>query len=165
MRGLIGEALNVDARIPFVRRERDRHGNARLYFQASRRADKVRIREAEGTPEFFARYNQLLQAMPKGAPARGPVTGTWRWLCVEYFKSPAYKALDARTQRVRRGVLEHTFDEPVHPGTSETFAGFPVDRMTTKALKVLRDRKGAALPEAANNRVKAIRAVFKWAMA
>ena len=156
----------MHTRIPFVRRERDRHGRFRLYFQASRRARKVRIREAEGTPEFFAAYNRLLQSAPVEVPAtRGPIAGTWRWLCVEYLKSAAFKSLDERFQRTRRGILEHTFDEPVHPGARETFAAFPVERLTLKALKVLRDRKGKALPEAANNRVKAIRAVFKWAMA
>jgi integrase len=35
--------------------------------------------------------------------------------------------------------------------------------MTTDAIEVLRDRK-LAFPEGANNRVKAIRAVFKWAV-
>ena len=34
--------------------------------------------------------------------------------------------------------------------------------MTTDAIEVLRDRK-LAFPEAANGRIKAIRAVFKWA--
>src|ERR1019366_10389925 len=34
--------------------------------------------------------------------------------------------------------------------------------MSVDAVEVLRDRK-AAFPEGANNRVKAIRAVFKWA--
>ena len=35
--------------------------------------------------------------------------------------------------------------------------------MTAKAIRILRDRK-AGLPEAANNRVKAIRRVFAWAL-
>ena len=35
--------------------------------------------------------------------------------------------------------------------------------MTPKAVRVLRDRKAGA-PEAANGRVKAIRAVFSWAL-
>jgi hypothetical protein len=35
--------------------------------------------------------------------------------------------------------------------------------MTANEIEVLRDRK-LAVPEGANNRVKAIRAVFKWAV-
>src|SRR5262245_1500428 len=138
------------ANIPFVRRERDRHGNVRLYFQASRRARKIRIRADEGTPAFFAEYQQLLAATPERPIQRGPVSGTWRWLCVEYFRSPAYKRLDERTQRVRKGILEHTFDERIHPEETQTFGTVRVQDLTTKALKVLRDRKSTAdLPEAA----------------
>jgi integrase len=55
------------------------------------------------------------------------------------------------------------FEEPVSPSCKETFADFPLDRMTPKALRVLRDRK-ADLPGAADNRVRALRRVFAWAM-
>lgn len=148
-------------RIRYVREYRD----GRLYFQRHRRGRKVRIKADRDAPEFFAEYQRLLTEHQPAVTAlsRHPQAGTWRWLCVEYFKSPAYKRLDPRTQRVRRGVLEHTFDEPVRPGAEMTFAAVRVVDLTTKALRVLRDRK-AGLPEAGNNRVKAIRAVFRWAM-
>jgi integrase len=147
-------------RIRYVRE----YADGRCYFQRHRRGRKVRIKADKDTPEFHAEYARLLaQNQPPAAP-RGPVTGTWRWLCVEYFKSTAFKRLGARTQYVRRGILEHTFDEPVSPGSAMTFGSVPVAELTTKALRILRDRKGAALPEAANNRVKMIRAVFQWAM-
>jgi integrase len=71
--------------------------------------------------------------------------------------------LSNRTQKVRRQILEATFEEPLSPGSKETFADFPVGRMTRKAVKVLRDRK-ATFPEAANGRLKAIRRVFKYAL-
>jgi site-specific recombinase XerD len=89
--------------------------------------------------------------------------GTWRWLCTQYFGSARFRSLDPTTQTTRRRILESTLDEPIHPGASETFAGFPLTRRTAKSLRVLRDRK-AHLPEAANGRVKAMRAVFSWAM-
>jgi integrase len=52
--------------------------------------------------------------------------------------------------------------EPIAPGKSETFADFPIRRMTPKAIRVLRDRK-AHLIEAGNGRLKAIRQVYAWA--
>jgi integrase len=55
------------------------------------------------------------------------------------------------------------FDEPIAPGAKETFADFPLDRLRPKDLRVLRDRK-ADLPGAADNRVKALRRVFKWGL-
>jgi integrase len=148
-------------RIRYVREYKD----GRVYFQRHRRGRKVRIRAARDTPEFFAEYHRLLQqSRPADPVSRHPLAGTWRWLCVEYFKSPAFKSLDLRTQRVRRGILEHTLNEPLRPDAAQTFAAMPIDQMTTKVLRVLRDRK-QGLPEAGNSRVKAIRAVFKWAVA
>jgi hypothetical protein len=43
-------------------------------------------------------------------------------------------------------------------------ADCPLDRISAKHVKMLRDRK-AATPEAANTRLKALRSLFKWALA
>ena len=71
--------------------------------------------------------------------------------------------LAASTQSERRGALTSTFDEPTAPGAKERFADFPLNRMTGKAIRVLRDRKSNT-PEAANARVKIIRRVFAWGL-
>jgi hypothetical protein len=73
------------------------------------------------------------------------------------------KRLDARTQYTRRRILESMLDESIKPASKETFADFALDRITPKALRVLRDRK-VDLPGAADNRVQALRRVFKWAV-
>ena len=93
----------------------------------------------------------------------GVTPRTYRWLIVQYFASAEYRSLDARTQRVRRAILESTCGEPLSPGSNAVFADFPLNRLTAKGIRVLRDRK-AHLPEAANGRVKAIRRVFAWAV-
>jgi hypothetical protein len=85
------------------------------------------------------------------------------WMCVEYFGSADFLRLDPKTQRTRRGILEGTFDEPISPTDKTPFAEFPLPRMTAKVIRILRDRK-AGLPEAANNRVKAVRRVFAWGL-
>ena len=142
--------------------DRDRHGNIRIYFRAKGRA-KVRIRGTPWTPEFMADYDAA-KGEPVPTQRKGITPGTWRWLCVRYFAECAdYLRLDARTKRVRRGILEATFDEPIAPGSAKFFRDFPLSRMTADAIEVLRDRK-LAFPEGANNRVKAIRGVFRWAI-
>ena len=142
--------------------DRDRHGNIRIYFRAKGRP-KVRLRGMPWTPEFMAEY-ETAKGTTKPSNNSGIATGTWRWLCVIYFAECLdYKTLDDRSQRVRRGILEATFDEPTMPGASRFFRDIPISQMSADAVEVLRDRK-AAFPEAANNRVKAIRAVFKWAV-
>lgn len=92
-----------------------------------------------------------------------PANGTLRWLVARYLASATFRSLDPSTQRVRRQILDHCCIEPVAQGRIESFAEFPLDRLTARALRVLRDRK-AALPEAANGRVKALRALFGWAV-
>lgn len=147
---------------PGCTEDRDRHGKIRIYFRAKGRA-KVRLRGTPWTPEFMAEYDAAKgEAVP--TQRKGITPGTWRWLCVRYFAECAdYLRLDDRTKRVRRGILEATFDEPIAPGSPKFFRDFPLSRMTADAIEVLRDRK-LAFPEGANNRVKAIRAVFKWAI-
>src|SRR5262245_8710828 len=139
----------------------DRHGNARIYFRAKNRP-KVRLRGTPWSNEFMAEYEAA-----KGAPppaGKGGSAGTWRWLVTRYFAECAdYLRLDAQTRRTRRGILEATFDEPIAPGSSKLFRDFPLHLMTADAIEVLRDRK-ISVPEGANNRVKAIRQVFKWAV-
>jgi integrase len=142
--------------------DRDRHGTTRIYYRVKGKP-KIRLRGTPWTPEFMAHYDAA-----KGEPApittRGIAFGTWRWLCVRYFTECVdYLRLDDRTKRARRGILEATFDEPIAPGSSKLFRDFPLSRMTADAIEVLRDRK-LAFPEVANGRVKAIRAVLKWAV-
>jgi integrase len=111
----------------------------------------------EVPPEILARRNARRPASKRVEPR------TLRWLCHLYLASPEFKRLEARTQRVRRQILEHCLQEPTAPGAETRFEDFPIERMTAKAIRVLRDRKGDA-PEAANARVKALRQVFAWGL-
>src|SRR5437016_327452 len=90
----------------------DRHGNVRVYFRAKGRP-KVRLRGTPWTESFMAQY-EAAKGEPEPKHTKGITPGTWRWLCVRYFAECAdYLRLDDRTKRVRRGVLEATFDEPI----------------------------------------------------
>jgi len=158
----------MDIKLRFVHVDVDRYGHERLYFRRAKGQPKVRIREAPGTPGFYDRYHQLLALSEAGTLVistkkdLAPAEGTWRWLCTRYFASVDCQRMDHRSQRVQRSRLEKTFGEPIAPGRGETFADFPINRMTSKAVRVLRDRVSSSTPESANNRVKAIRRVFAW---
>src|SRR5215813_15554719 len=129
---------------------RSRHGTIRIYFRA-KSWPKVRLRGTPWTPEFMAEYEAAKgEATP--TKAKGIASGTWRWLCTRYFAECAeYKRLDARTQHVRRQILESTYDEPITLVSSKFFRDFPLCRMTADAVEVLRDRK-IDTPESANAR-------------
>lgn len=156
----------VTVKYPYVYEDVDRHGNVRIYFWR-KGTKKVRLREPLGSPQFIARYHELLAGgMAPGTPdnSNRTVFGTWRWLCEEYMRSDGFRGLDRTTQEKRRGILESTFIEPIYPGAVERFNDMPFVRMTAKCVRVLRDRKGRALPAAANLRIKNIGYVFAWAI-
>lgn len=153
----------VKITLPYVYSIPDRHGNPRVYFWRGRGHPRVRLREEPGTAAFQLHYEELLKPLPASGGNLKAVPRTWRWLLTVYFGSPKFRQLNASTQSVRRRLLESSCSEPIAPGAKETFADFPIERMTSKAVRVLRDRK-ADLPHAANNRLKAVRYVFAWAM-
>lgn len=138
----------------------DRHGNIRLYYRAKGRP-KVRLRAVPWTPEFMAEYEAAKNATFLPTPKNTKIN-TWRWLCVEYFKSVDFLQLDPSTQHGRRKILEATFDEPIRPDSKNLFCDIPLEHLNRNALEVLRDRKFRT-PESANHRLKAIKQVFKFA--
>src|SRR4051794_13943709 len=125
--------MKVD--LPHLLQDRDRHGNRRVYFR--RRGWKmVRMRERPGTPEFALEYNRLLAASEATSPAKPSVSyGSLKWLCVEYFKSSAFRQLDERTQHVRRLVLEGVWGEPTQPGSDLTFGAVAYPHVNAKAVR------------------------------
>ncbi len=149
-------------KLRYVVEDVDRHGNVRIYLR--RRGRKVRIRERTGSPAFLERYAQLTSdRAEQPAVTTGSGAKTFRWLCTQFFASADFKRLDTRSQYTRRGQIEAMQQEPIAPGATELFADFPIERLTAKALRVLRDRK-ADKPGAADNRVRALRRLFKWAL-
>ena len=128
----------VSVKYRFVCGDRDRHGNMRYYFRRKGLA-KVRLPSAPDTPDFATAYQV---ALSKGTsdltiscdPFKPPARGTYRWLCVQYFASSKFGQLEDRTQKVRRQVLEKTFDEPIAPGATETFGACPLSKISRKAI-------------------------------
>ena len=149
-----------------LHQEVDRWGNIRIYFRVGR-GMRVRIRLTPGSEEFDKRYHELLRQHQAGELKPGlrdrVKTHTFRWLCQRYLASPEFKALDSRTQHVRRQIIDHMCAEPISPGAALTFRDCPLERFTLKAVKIIRNRK-ATYPEAANARVKIIRSIYRWAL-
>lgn len=171
-----GDEVQIELR--HVYEDRDRHRNVRIYFWRGKGHSKVRIREAPGTKAFRDAYDaaaalDTLKKPPTPEVAAGlaphatitlPRPGTYRWLCARYMAECAeFLQNDPQTRHVRKLILENTYDEPIAPGSRDTFASFPLEHLSLKALYVLRDRK-LDKPAAANNRIKALRQVFKWAV-
>lgn len=155
-------------RVKYLHQSVDRHGNVRIYFWR-RPGPMLRIRATLYSAEFWTVYHELLSLSSQGGSNRdsrwraSPAAGTFHWLCVKYFESATFRRLDARGQRVRRSILESICREPTKPEAGLLFGDMPLQHIATKSLRIVRDRKGDLLG-AANNRVKALRRLFAWAI-
>jgi integrase len=126
----------------------------------------VCLHSTPGTSQFDAEYQVALAASESRQPDQSPnakTSQTLKWLCRRYFQSADYKELDLGTQRTRLLIVEHMWNEPILPGSAVLIGDCPLDRLSSKIVRVLRDRK-ASHPNAANSRVKVIRRIFKWAV-
>jgi integrase len=155
IRGNVNPIAGADMprpRPPFVHSEITRHGRRVWYF---RRGQGPRIRLPDyGAPDFADAYAAAL-AGEVAKPRRQSVkTGSLRWLVDRYRDSGAWTELSMATRRARENIfkriLESAGDEP--------FAA-----ITRADIVDGRDRRRET-PFAANDYLKTLRALFKWAV-
>lgn len=158
----------VGVRLKHLVRDPGPDGVTRIYVRRPG-TKKIRITIPETHPEFAAAYVAALKGesyTPQdAAPPKTPriVSDTFRDLCKLYFASADFRTkLAERTRYVRRLRLEECCAEPLKPGGKILMGDCPFRRVTDVHVTMLRDRK-AETPEAANDRLKALRTLFAWA--
>jgi len=116
---------------------------------------KVRIRALPGTSEFMEEYQSAVSATNLKAPRQADEAkrGSFRYLCIQYYTSASYKALDGSTRSWQRRALD---------GIALDHAAKPVAMIPPRHVRKMRDAKSAT-PAAANQLLKALRALFSWA--
>lgn len=149
--------------IPYVIVDRDRHGNVRLYYWRKGRP-KIRLRSPPGSAAFMAEIETAKETSDAVAPksARDIAPESLRALCLDYYASANFRLLDKRTSRQHRLLLEDICRSKTKTGQER--GSLPYAMMAPQHVEQLRDEK-LELPGAANNRVKALRRLFKWAKA
>ncbi len=156
--GIEGSKLLMKTNLKYVVRDTDRRGNVRLHYR--RHGRKLRLRGPEGSIEFLEDYQMALVGRLASAQAKSKtneiVKGSFRELCVAYFQSADFRSLAPRGQKVRRGILERFC---INNNDGEK----PYSDLQSKHLRLRRDAM-MDRPEAANNMIKAVRQVFKYAM-
>ena len=141
--------------LKYLVKDTDRHGNERIYVR--QRGRKVRVRDLATVEEFMAAYRAALENVCRPAKFKptAAAPGSLRWLVQAYYGAPEFLGLHESTRAKRRAILD---------GICRDHGAKPFARMETKHVQLqIRDPK-AATPEAANNRVKALRQVFRWAV-
>jgi hypothetical protein len=97
------------------------------------------------------RMSEFHVRAPRQADEAKP--GSFRYLCIRYFESGTYRALDGSTRNWQRRALDEIAGE---------HGAKPVAMMQPRHVRGLRDAK-AATPAAANQLLKALRRLFSWA--
>jgi len=64
---------------------------------------------------------------------------------------------------VTRLIVDQCFLEQIAPGAQELFGDCPLEHFNARAVRILRDRRKDR-PEGANNRVRRLRRIFRWAL-
>lgn len=138
-------------KLKHIRQEKD----GRVYVRRSG-FPSVRLREPPGSEAFMAEYARALEAT---APAKPKLlrasTGSLAWLCQQYLASSDYTyKLKPSSRAVRRRALQQVCDR---------HGPKPFALMKQEHVRRIMDEK-AGKPEAANTVLKALRALFKWAI-
>jgi hypothetical protein len=143
----------MQMRFKYVVEDVDRYGNVRLYVRVPGRR-KVRLRANFGTDEFLAAYTAAVAGHLQ-TPRQAIVAkrGSFRHLCIQYYASATFNALDRATQSWRRRALD---------SICQNHADKPVALMLPRHVRQLRDELKEC-PGAANQRLKALKALFAWA--
>jgi hypothetical protein len=157
--------MTVKLDLPYLSSEPDRHGNQRLYVRRNGR--RIRIKQKRGTAAFAKAYAAALEELETvtkehSAPSAAP-RGTFGWLAAKYFASDEFQGLDPESQLTRRRVIESCLSEAHTDDDPDPMRNCPLQFITSKKIKRLRDLK-VGKPGAANNRRKYLSAMFGWAI-
>lgn len=142
-------------RLPHLHREKTRHGTVVWYVRIGH-GPRVRIRAAPGSPEFMEAYRAAINGglpptasnTPEGDPR------TLAWLVDQWRKSSDWGSKSSATRRQRDNLLKHVLEKS---------GRVPFRSVRQKHIVEGRERRQAT-PFAANNFIKTMRALFRWAV-
>jgi integrase len=153
----------------YLHRNKDRHGNERIYVRRS--GKYIRIREKEGTVEFHAAYVAAVNKLAPGpqtiavtAPVKHP-PGSFGWLVALYFQGKGedeFLSLDKNSQTRRRNQLEACLEVPLADDDHEPMGNCPVKNLSAQKMKRIIEMKDG--PGARTNRRKHLSALCAWAV-
>lgn len=138
--------------LKFIKQYRDRHGKLRYYFR--RGGTETRLPGQPGSKEFMAAYEAALEgAAPMDSKPKVEV-GSLNALAMAYYQSTDFRGMAKSTQTTYRGIVERLRAE---------HGSKPVNRMESKHVRRLIEEI-TDTPAAANNRLKLLRALMKFAV-
>lgn len=140
-------------RPPHLHKEKTRHGTTVWYVRIDH-GPRIRIKEPYGTKAFYKAYDAAIRGLPAPPPGKA-VSGSLRWLVDQWKLSPDWFQTKVATKKQRENILLHVL---------QTAGNEDLMHITAAAVEEGRDRR-MTTPAAANNYLKTMRALFRWAKA
>lgn len=140
-------------RWPHLNHERDRHGKMRWYVRV-RHGRRIPIPGAYGSAEFMAAYHAAVGSAPHAPPSAKVKHGSLAQLVAKWKEHSDWLNTAPATRRQRENILLHVLEKS---GSRDYGSITKADIRRSKE-----DRK--ATPAAANNFLKTMRALYRWAM-
>jgi hypothetical protein len=138
-------------RKPYVLREVTRHGGTAWYFRKGK-GPRIRLHGDYESDEWLADYEAALGGQKRVKPLTQ--TGTIGWLIDKYFNSVAFTSAAPATQSQRGNILK---------AVKRDHGARRISEITPRKIAESRDARSAT-PAQAVVFVKAMRALFKWAV-
>lgn len=141
--------------LPYLNRQPGRHGNGRVYWYVRvGKGPRIPIAGEYGSDQFLKAYSAAL-AIGKGntPPPPKATRDTLRWLVEHWQRSSDWASTSMATRRQRENILLHVLETAGHRLVREIDAA---------AIRAGREKR-MATPAAANNFLKTMRALFRWA--
>lgn len=132
----------------------DRHGNIRWRFR-KKGLPECQTREAFGSEAWWSWYAAASSATPPAVGGSRTKPGSVHAIAVAYYASADFQRLSQATQRTYRGILDRYRDK---------YGDNPVALLEARHIRGQMDKQ-AATPTAANNMLKVLRAVMRFALA
>jgi integrase len=143
-------------KLPHLQHERTRHGLFKWYVRKER-GKRIRIKGEYGSPQFMADYHAAIAGadLPSAKPDKKRASvGTLKWLVDQWHASADWAQSSPATRRQRENILLHVLAKS---------GNVSFKAITKKHIMEARDRR-AKTPFAANNFLKTMRALFRWAV-
>jgi len=140
-------------RPPYVSAYRDRHGVLRWRFRRTG-FPEIQTRELFGSEAWWTWYSAASNAQPRPVGANRTKPGSIHALGVAYYASADFLGLKPNTQKTYKGIFDRYRDK---------YGDNPVILLEARHIRGQMD-KMASTPAAANNLLKVLRAVMRFAL-
>lgn len=141
-------------KLPYVNRHPSRHGTKVYWFFRAKHGPRIPLRGEYGSKEWMEDYKAALAGIAKREPPEPRASrGTLRWLVEHWKRSSDWAQTSIATRKQRDNILQHVLKKSGDRAVEEIDDG---------AIRAGREKRKET-PASANNFLKTMRALFRWA--